>query len=96
LPTANRSGSASSPGARIWLRSNTPTCLSVGLRISKLGSGSVVWETGLVRVEDELEVAEGRFVHVFVDRVTRRPRHIEQSARAAMASLLAGTGSDGL
>jgi acyl-CoA thioester hydrolase len=64
-----------------------PDCLSVGLRIGRLGSSSVTWEVGLLRQRDALPVAEGRFVHVFVDRRTRRPRPLDARARAAMTTL---------
>jgi acyl-CoA thioester hydrolase len=43
----------------------------------------------MMRQGDELPVAEGRFVHVFVDRTTRRPQPIAAGLRAAMEGLLA-------
>src|SRR5690349_11175740 len=65
-----------------------PDELAVGLRIAKLGSSSVVWEAGLLRARDGLLVAEGRFVHVFVDRRDRRPRPLGEAVRSAMQALL--------
>jgi acyl-CoA thioester hydrolase len=55
-------------GCRYLASMEYPDELAVGLRIAKLGGSSVVWETGLLRARDDLLVAEGRFVHVFVDR----------------------------
>lgn len=68
-----------------------PDILAVGLRVAKLGTSSVTWETGLVRDRDGLPVAEGRFVHVFVDRESRRPRAIDDLTREAMAELVVET-----
>jgi acyl-CoA thioester hydrolase len=78
-------------GCRYLAAVEYPDALAVGLRIAKLGTSSVTWETGLVRDRDDLPVAEGRFVHVFVDRVSRRPRPIGEAMRTAMAELLVGT-----
>ena len=75
-------------GCRYLASMEYPDELAVGLRIAKLGSSSVVWETGLLRARDDLLVAEGRFVHVFVDRVDRRPRPLSQAMRSAMQALV--------
>lgn len=75
-------------GCRYLAEVEYPDVLAVGLRIAKLGTSSVVWEVGLLRARDDLPVAEGRFVHVFVDRATRRPSPISQPMRRAMAALL--------
>ena len=59
-----------------------PEPLEVGLRVGRVGTSSVTWELGILR-EGEL-LAEGRFVHVFVDHVTRRPVPIPDGIRAAI------------
>lgn len=64
-----------------------PEVLTIGLRIGRLGSSSVTWELAMTRADGEL-VAEGRFVHVFVDRETRRPTPIPDRMRSAMGALL--------
>ena len=76
-------------GCRYLAAVEYPDVLAVGLRIGKLGVSSVTWETGLLRARDDLPVAEGRFVHVFVDRASRRPVRISEPMRAAMAALVA-------
>src|SRR3954452_2452063 len=48
-----------------------PDTIEAGLRVGRLGRSSVRYEIGLFR--DGEQVAEGWFVHVFVDRETRRP-----------------------
>jgi acyl-CoA thioester hydrolase len=59
-----------------------PEPLEVGLRAGRVGTSSVTWELGILR-EGEL-LAEGRFVHVFVDDATRRPVPIPDGIRAAI------------
>lgn len=75
-------------GCRYLAAIQYPDVLAVGLRIARLGNSSVTWEVGLVRDRDELSVAEGRFVHVFVDAQTRRPRPLSDRHRTAMKALL--------
>ncbi|GAA2302491.1 thioesterase family protein [Actinomadura luteofluorescens] len=66
-----------------------PDTIRVGLRVGKLGRSSVRWEIGMLRGSDEALVAEGHFVHVFVDRGTRRPVEITGRVRTEMQKLLA-------
>jgi acyl-CoA thioester hydrolase len=65
-----------------------PETLAVGLRVAHLGRSSVRYEIGIYR-EDRAEViAEGHFVHVFVDRKTRRPKELTGPLRSSLESLL--------
>jgi acyl-CoA thioester hydrolase len=66
-----------------------PETVEAGLRIGKLGNSSVRYEIGLFRDGVEAPAATGHFVHVFVDRATRRPVPLEPSARAVLERLLA-------
>jgi acyl-CoA thioester hydrolase len=52
-----------------------------------LGNSSVKYEIGLFRAGDAKAAAEGWFVHVFVDRATRRPHAIPPRLRAALERL---------
>ncbi|WP_067911821.1 acyl-CoA thioesterase [Actinomadura rubrobrunea] len=65
-----------------------PDPISVGVRVGKLGRSSVRWEIGMYRPDGAL-LAEGHFVHVFVDRNTRRPVEIPGAIRAEMERLAA-------
>ena len=49
-----------------------PETVSAGLRVAHLGRSSVKYEIGLFSETSEEPVAEGWFVHVFVDRATRK------------------------
>ncbi|REE97667.1 acyl-CoA thioesterase [Thermomonospora umbrina] len=66
-----------------------PEAFRVGLRVGHLGRSSVRYEVGLFGEDGETPLAEGRFVHVFVDRETRRPVEIGEPMRSAMQALLA-------
>jgi len=46
-------------------------------------------EIGLFRQGDETAAATGYFIHVFVDRATRRPAPIPPRIRAALERLVA-------
>jgi len=59
-----------------------PDALDAGLRVEKLGTSSVTYEVGIFS-KDEL-CAHGRFVHVFVDRSSRKPTPIPAGIRAAL------------
>jgi acyl-CoA thioester hydrolase len=65
-----------------------PTDLDAGLRVGKLGRTSVRYEVGLFARGEEEVAAEGWFVHVFVDRATRRPAPIPEPLRAALGRLV--------
>jgi acyl-CoA thioester hydrolase len=67
-----------------------PAELAAGLRVGKLGRSSVRYEVGIFAPGDDEAAAEGWFVHVFVDRVTRRPAALPDRLRAALERLLPG------
>jgi acyl-CoA thioester hydrolase len=65
-----------------------PETIDVGLAVTTLGKSSVVYEIGLFRQDDDEPAALGRFVHVWVDRVSQRPVPIPERIRAALGSLV--------
>ncbi len=64
-----------------------PDLVHAGLRVARLGSSSVRYEVGLFRNDDPLAAAQGHFVHVYVDRGTRRPVALPDRLREALAPL---------
>jgi len=50
-----------------------PQAVEVGLRVAHVGSSSVRYELGVFAAGQAESAAQGHFVHVYVDRVTRRP-----------------------
>jgi acyl-CoA thioester hydrolase len=61
-----------------------PEVVDAGLRVGKLGTSSVRYEIGLFREGVEEPAATGWFVHVFVDRESRRPVPIPDGIRSAL------------
>lgn len=66
-----------------------PDIVHAGLRVAKLGNSSVRYEIGLFRNEDNAASAQGHFVHVYVDRTSRRSIAVPADMRAALAKILA-------
>lgn len=70
-----------------------PDVLTVGLGVEHLGASSVRYLLALFRADDgraATAVATGRFVHVYVDRQTRRSAAVPAVLRAVMEPALIG------
>lgn len=63
-----------------------PADVHAGLRVAHLGRTSVKYEIGLFSA-DGAPAAFGHFVHVFVDRDTRRPAEMPAPLRACLERL---------
>jgi acyl-CoA thioester hydrolase len=50
-----------------------PQTVQVGLRVARIGSSSVRYELGVFAQGQALSAAHGHFIHVYVDKQTRRP-----------------------
>lgn len=70
-----------------------PMAIDAGLCVGKLGRSSVRYEIGLFSQGEAKPAAEGHFVHVFVDRVSRRPVPIPDKLRAALERLVIAPGA---
>lgn len=64
-----------------------PEVVSAGIRIEKIGSSSVIFTICLFNESREQAAAQGRFVHVLVNRETRRPVPIGEDMRSALSTL---------
>lgn len=64
-----------------------PGAVLATLKAEHLGSSSVRYAIRLMNDQDGTLVAEGWFVHVFVDRDTRKPAGIPDSVRTALESI---------
>jgi acyl-CoA thioesterase FadM len=53
----------------------------VGVRFARLGTSSVRYEIGPFANDDDAVVAQGHFVHVYVDRATNKPLPIPHALR---------------
>lgn len=74
-------------GCRYFSELAFPDTVTAGIRVAKLGTSSVRYEVGLFRNEEEPAAAEGFFVHVYVDRETRRPKVLNDRLRTALSKL---------
>ncbi|HEU4656880.1 MAG TPA: thioesterase family protein [Capillimicrobium sp.] len=64
-----------------------PETVRAGLRVGELRNRAVRYEIGLFGEGSEQPAANGWFVHVFVDRQTRRPTPIPARLREALERL---------
>ena len=68
-----------------------PDPVIAGLRVAHLGRSSVRYEVGLFAPKSDAAAAQGHFVHVYVDRASRRPVELPGQLRDALLPLLAPT-----
>jgi acyl-CoA thioester hydrolase len=64
-----------------------PELVTAGLGLERLGTSSVVYRLALFGEGSDEPAAVGRFVHVYVDRETRRPTPLPEVIRAALERL---------
>ena len=62
-----------------------PDTIHAGIAIEKLGTKSVIYKIALFRGDDDQPCAIGRFVHVYVDRDTRRPVEIPRVIKLVLS-----------
>jgi acyl-CoA thioester hydrolase len=67
-----------------------PDTVHAGLRVARVGRSSVRYEIGLFRNDDETAAAQGHFVHVYVERESRKATALPPDMRAALETILAG------
>ncbi len=61
-----------------------PERIDAGLSVARIGRSSVRYEIGLFAESAETASAQGHFVHVYVDRDTRRPVDLPAPLRQAL------------
>jgi len=66
-----------------------PQKLEGALRVAKIGNSSVRYELAIFKAGDDQAAAEGHFVHVYVDRATRRPVPLPPALRSALEKIAA-------
>lgn len=64
-----------------------PQTVEAGLRVARLGTSSVRYEVGLFLRGEPLTAAKGHFVHVYVDRASRRPVPLPAPLKAVLEAL---------
>ncbi|MFC7513458.1 acyl-CoA thioesterase [Herbaspirillum sp. GCM10030257] len=64
-----------------------PEPITAGLRVTKLGNSSVRYEVGIFKEDEDTASAQGHFVHVYVDRESRKPSAIPEAMRALLKTV---------
>ncbi len=64
-----------------------PQVIEAGVRVARIGGSSVRYEVGLFTQGVEQCVARGHFIHVYVDRQTRRPTPLSASFQQFLETL---------
>ena len=85
-------GVVAESGCRYFEQLGFPQPLNVGIRIARLGRSSVTYDLGLYAKDasDQSTVAaQGRWVHVYVDRTTRRPVPVPTNLRNLFTAAVA-------
>lgn len=65
-----------------------PEEVQAGIAVSRIGTSSVRYEIGLFVKGASEPAAQGFFVHVYVDRETRRPRPLDDRWKTVLAEIL--------
>lgn len=64
-----------------------PETVEAGVRVVRIGNSSVTYQIGLFRDGEDEPAAQGHFVHVYVDRDTRRPVSLPDAMRQALEGI---------
>ena len=81
-------GIVAESGCRYFASVGFPDRLTVGLSVSRLGRSSVTYRLGVFKTSESAQpiAALGHWVHVYVDRDTRRPVPIPDAIRSLLAT----------
>ncbi len=64
-----------------------PQTVEIGIRVARLGTSSVRYELGVFG-NQEMTAAKGHFVHVYVDKDSRRPVALPHSLKKVLETLI--------
>ena len=74
-------------GCRYHAEMMFPDVIAAGIRVARIGTSSVRYEVGLFRNDEDTASAEGFFIHVYVDRETRRPMPLNEAMRKILEGI---------
>ena len=84
-------GLVAETGCRYFEALAFPDEVEAGIRVADLGRSSVRYEIAIFRKDAAQAAAQGHFVHVYVDRETRRPVELPADVRQFLETLAAPT-----
>ena len=64
-----------------------PETVHAGIRVDRLGTSSVTYGVGIFADDHPTAAAAGYFIHVYVDKQTRRPVALPEALKQALARL---------
>lgn len=64
-----------------------PDQIVTGVAVSKIGTSSVRYELGVFRAQCNEACASGHFIHVYVDKSSRRPTKISENLRQSLQAI---------
>jgi acyl-CoA thioester hydrolase len=64
-----------------------PQIIEAGIRVGRVGNSSVRYEIALFAENSQDAAANGHFVHVYVDKATRRPAPLPEKLKQALEKL---------
>ncbi len=65
-----------------------PDAVTAGVRVGRIGASSVRYEVGVFAGDADVAAADGHFIHVYVDRHTRRPTALPDPLRRALEAIV--------
>ena len=74
-------------GCQYFASLTYPETVTAALRVGNIGRSSVRYEIALFGEGSETAAAQGHFVHVYVDRETRRPVSVPDAMRATLEEI---------
>jgi acyl-CoA thioester hydrolase len=92
--TATAQGIVAESGCRYFSELHFPEQLAVGVAVTRLGRSSITYRLGVFRAADDRAegdepqaiAALGHWVHVYVDRTSRRPVPIPDAIRSLLST----------
>jgi acyl-CoA thioester hydrolase len=91
--TMSAQGIVAESGCRYFSELHFPERLVVGVAVTRLGRSSVTYRLGIFRAGEELGADEpqavaavGHWVHVYIDRTSRRPVPIPDAIRSLLST----------
>jgi acyl-CoA thioester hydrolase len=89
--TTPAQGIVAESGCRYFSELHFPESLVVGVAVTRLGRSSITYRLGVFRAADERDepqavAAIGHWVHVYIDRTSRRPVPIPDAIRSLLST----------
>ncbi len=67
---------------------NYPECIDVAVAVAKIGNSSLQYQLAIFKQGSNIAAAQGRMIHVFVNRESRKPVALEQHTRSRLQHFL--------